>query len=64
MGAPGGGGESKPMKIYNNLSYCYAYGYDVNHNGCKCHPITKKKTHIGNVSSNEAHTISGASMKL
>ena len=51
------------MKLKNSLSYCYSFGYDVDHNGCQCHPNTRKRTHIPNVSRDESHTISRASMK-
>ena len=58
-----GGSYYKTVKIHNNLSYCYSCGYYVNHNGWKCHPNTRKRTNIPNVSQDEAHTIAGAYMK-
>ena len=49
--------------MYNNLSYCYSCGYDVYHTGWQFHPSTRKRTHLPNVGRDDAHTISGASIK-
>ena len=51
------------MKMHNNLSYCYSYGYYVDHTGWQCHPNNRKITHIPNVGRDEAHTIAGSFMK-
>ena len=53
--------HSNTRKVNLNLLYCYSCGYDVDHAGWQCQ--YKKNTHIPDIPCDEAHTVSGASMK-
>ena len=54
---------SNTIKFHNKISYCYSSIYDVDHIGWQCQLNKIKITHIPNVVRDEAHAISGASMK-